>query len=81
MATGMGIVEAARQFLGAPYKFWTGVYPEYGPPGYNDWQDPGYYTPGYVVSEGVHCAGEPRTYGVRSYTYRADEAIWGLALE
>ena len=57
MATGMDIVNAARQYVGAPYKWWTGAYPEYGPPGYNDWQNPGYYPPGYVTSEGVHCAG------------------------
>ncbi len=55
--TGMDIVNAARQFAGAPYRYWTGVYPEVGPPGYTDWQDPGYYYPGYVYSEGVHCAG------------------------
>lgn len=55
--TGQDIVEAARQYLGAPYRWWTGAYPEYGPPGYMDWQSPGYYDPGYVMSEGVHCSG------------------------
>lgn len=57
MATGMDIVNAAREYIGAPYRYWTGVYPEYGPPGYNDWQNAGYYPSGYVTSEGVHCAG------------------------
>jgi hypothetical protein len=55
--TGMDIVEAARKFAGAPYHFWTGAFPEYGPPGYMDWLNPGDYMPGYVQSEGVHCAG------------------------
>ncbi len=34
-----------------------GSVPRVRPPGYNDWQNAGYYTPGYVYSEGVHCAG------------------------
>jgi len=51
------IVAAAESYLGAPYRWWTGAFPEYGPPGYMDWQNPGYYNPGFVASEGVHCSG------------------------
>lgn len=55
--TGMDIVKAARKFVGAPYRFWTGAVPELYAPGYGEWVNPGDYTPGYVQSEGVHCAG------------------------
>lgn len=57
MVTATQFVEAARSYLGAPYRWWTGAFPEYGPPGYMDWQKPGYYDPSFVMSEGVHCAG------------------------
>lgn len=57
MVTAAEIVEAARSYKGAPYRWWTGAYPEYNAPGYMDWQSPGYYNPDYVSGEGVHCAG------------------------
>lgn len=56
MVTAEEIVEAARAYAGSPYRWWTGAYPEYGPPGYMD-ADPEKYTPAFVRREGVHCSG------------------------
>ncbi len=57
MVKASEIVAAARSYAGSPYRWWTGAFPEYGPPGYMDYQSPGYYSPGFVKREGVHCAG------------------------
>lgn len=54
--TAAQFVAAARSFKGGWYRSWTGAYPEYGPPGYMDF-NPDLYTPEFYFSEGGHCSG------------------------
>lgn len=57
MVKAAELVEAARAYVGSPYRWWTGAYPEHGPPGYMDGGNIAAYTWGFVRREGVHCAG------------------------
>ena len=76
--SGTDIVDAAREFMGAPYRWWTGAFSEYRTPGYVDYA-PEVYTPGFVIYEGGHCSGFVNVApAVRSRTDRPHEGVRGL---